>query len=720
MTFCTSIWADKEADLFPESWKMDVERIFGSNDEFVRVVRDLDASTIENAEFKGFIQTIRELSFDLSGLTRFSEAEGRELIESRFGKNGVVSAYSETGKAVETILLSELIDSVLEVGPRHLGGSVVELPMSNSTQNSDVLLPGSGSADQSQLAALWKHVGRLSSNGQERLQGFPYTYLDLGAGRGFFSTLVGLDLRRNSIAVEASLNHAERLRVRTMTIMRRVYSEFYRVYYDDHIPPEKRISVWEALRSRLGEKGEFGDPSQAGQGFPVPRIEEVAGTPYDPLCGLRLCLGYVGETTTLAGIKARSISFHILFSLSRNGASKSTIPVDASEGHGLETTAASSVSPTSGADATAGVTGQKHGDVLAGIVDSISHAKGCSVQGRRAATISDFEPGGEGPECGDANTGFVIVGLHSCGDLSVAALRLLRDPEAKAVFTVPCCYPKLSTSCFPLSRSGCSVIQSVFCATSLPSLGLNPSSCFRDNKNVPAQFLTYALVDTCVSFAKAQEMLPDFTLRAVFELCRRGLYSTQNKRITKRYPELLRLLSTASSHEAFAQSFDADPVHAVMVEWITRNLLDECSEHPAFYGVAAQALGWECPTESGPSTSPTDPMHDDQFLRARLKEYVSGALHSISSSLWVMKAHIILRHVVGQAFETFILMDRIRWLYESYRGASDEPSHSPRESSGCQSIGQGYSEKRSVLCFGVLPCMHKVSPRGYCIYAVKR
>ncbi|XP_061419078.1 methyltransferase-like protein 25B isoform X4 [Lethenteron reissneri] len=71
------------------------------------------------------------------------------------------------------------------------------------------------------------------------------------------------------------------------------------------------------------------------------------------------------------------------------------------------------------------------------------------ADGGAAAAVTSVATDGpiDGPVCGPADgPGVVLTGLHACGDLSAALLRLfVRCPCVRAVTSVACCYMKLST-----------------------------------------------------------------------------------------------------------------------------------------------------------------------------------------------------------------------------------------------------------------------------------
>ena len=160
LAFCTNLWADGEALLFPPSWREDVERVFGDEEEFIGLVRDLTSEKIKEDGFKEFINTIRDLSFDLSGLSRLSADEERKRVEARFGRRSIV-AQSEPAKAMEILLLSDLIDSVLGVAPNYSGSALPDWGETGAVCSSGCWSSISASSSQDLLEALWKRIGAL-------------------------------------------------------------------------------------------------------------------------------------------------------------------------------------------------------------------------------------------------------------------------------------------------------------------------------------------------------------------------------------------------------------------------------------------------------------------------------------------------------------------------------------------------------------------------------
>uniref|UniRef100_UPI00358E213E methyltransferase-like protein 25B isoform X2 n=1 Tax=Myxine glutinosa TaxID=7769 RepID=UPI00358E213E len=81
-----------------------------------------------------------------------------------------------------------------------------------------------------------------------------------------------------------------------------------------------------------------------------------------------------------------------------------------------------------------GLPGRKGG---AGIDEVRNRVSGLGSEGRQADDVR----GGRAQ-----NGGFVLTGLHACGDLSVTTLRLFAQcPTARALTSISCCYMKLST-----------------------------------------------------------------------------------------------------------------------------------------------------------------------------------------------------------------------------------------------------------------------------------
>lgn len=117
--------------------------------------------------------------------------------------------------------------------------------------------------------------------------------------------------------------------------------------------------------------------------------------------------------------------------------------------------------------------------------DSAILAKQCSNAMDENICIVPQEVGGKVNEC-ERNDSFILVGLHTCGDLSPTLLRtFVNCSEVRGIVLVGCCYMKLT--CENLEK-GCDSVE-----TSCGSCGFDgaiPRESFPVEKNSPGRIST--------------------------------------------------------------------------------------------------------------------------------------------------------------------------------------------------------------------------------------
>lgn len=187
--FALDIYSEDTGRLFDESWESDLRRIFSDKVIHDKVFFEHDFGLIENDFLRNFFKDSTDLYLE-------REKEKRESIDVM--KYQSLQGMSGFDKSQEVIYLSYAIDVLLsscyEMDDKIFHGEAYHKNLEKILKNieSDNFIP------KKKLSLKRENI----------------SFIDVGAGKGYFSVFLTSQMRMKTLTIEASLSHASHLRNR--------------------------------------------------------------------------------------------------------------------------------------------------------------------------------------------------------------------------------------------------------------------------------------------------------------------------------------------------------------------------------------------------------------------------------------------------------------------------------------------------------------------------
>ena len=184
--FAVDIYSRNTGDRFDPSWKDDLRRIFTDREFHDKVFVDEDYSVLANPSMREFFEESKKLM-----LVR-DKAHSRNVIDVKSWPS--LQGMSGFDKSQEVIYLTHAVDVLL----------------SHCFERDDTILHHNESHPElEKLLAATKPREKKPTLKREDI-----VFIDVGAGKGYFSIFMSAEMRVKTLTIEASLSHASHLRNR--------------------------------------------------------------------------------------------------------------------------------------------------------------------------------------------------------------------------------------------------------------------------------------------------------------------------------------------------------------------------------------------------------------------------------------------------------------------------------------------------------------------------
>ena len=183
--FALDIWAENKGEKFDKGWIRDLERIFSDKNFHDEIYEKQNFSVIENP-------TLRDFYTETSKLLLPRDTTAKEIIDLK--RYPSLQGMAGFGKSQEVITLTYAIDLLLQ-HCYDLDDSIFH-----------------GEAYHHALEEILKQTRPVEK--KRKIKRENIDFIDVGAGKGYFSIFMTSEMRIRTLTIEASLAHASHLKNR--------------------------------------------------------------------------------------------------------------------------------------------------------------------------------------------------------------------------------------------------------------------------------------------------------------------------------------------------------------------------------------------------------------------------------------------------------------------------------------------------------------------------